>query len=285
MNGFKLYSLLLVTIQLFYSCTDRYEASDSSQTALPMTIGAEISQNNVSRVSDSGFADGDCMGVFVVDYENGQPGKLAIDGNRANNSSFTFDEESNKWNCPYDIYWKDKITPVDVYGYYPYNSGLADVDSYWFEVSSDQSITDSGSDMNNYEASDFLWAKAVKAEPGTSVIRLQYNHLMAGMSVVLEEGTGFSDSEWESLEKKVLVCNLVRIASVNLSTGKVSVAESAPDKYIAIAENGDSYRAVVVPQTASATNPLLCINLNGIDYFFKKDASVSLGVVSLISLL
>lgn len=272
MNSFKIYSLMLVIIILIYGCTDSYDSSDNLRSIPAIVIGADICQHNVSRVSDSGFADGDCMGVYVVDYEDSQPGTLMSEGNRANNLSFTYSEGNNSWVSPYDVYWKDNNTPVDVYGYYPYNSGLYDVNKYRFEVSSDQSIAGSEGKMGNYEASDFLWAKAVKAEPGTSVINLYYSHLMAGMSVSLKAGSGFSDSEWDGLEKQVMVCNLTRIASIDLSMGKV-VATGNPDKHIIMASGTDAYRAVVVPQTVSAGKPIICINIAGSDYFFQKDDS------------
>ncbi len=33
-----------------------------------ITLSAEIRQTNISRVDDSGFADGDKFGVFMVEY-------------------------------------------------------------------------------------------------------------------------------------------------------------------------------------------------------------------------
>lgn len=265
----------LFLISVCSGCMDRIDDVQEADGRRPLVISGSIEQECTTRADDGGFADGDCMGVFVVDYEDGQPGMLQGTGNRANNLAFTYYEEKNSWISPYDIYWKDSQTPVDVYGYYPYNSGLSDVNAYRFEVSADQSQPGSDGEMGNYEASDFLWAKATKALPEVPVIRLAYQHLMAGISVSLEEGSGFADNEWEKLEKQVLVCNLCRLASIHLATGQVTV-NGEPDKHIIMASSGEGYRAVVVPQTVSATRPLLCIRIGEIDYFFQKESSLTL---------
>lgn len=265
----------LFLISLCFGCMDRIEDVQEADGRRPLVISGSIEQECTTRADDGGFADGDCMGVFIVDYEDGQPGVLDEEGNRANNLAFTYHETGNSWSSAYDIYWKDNRTPVDVYGYYPYNSGLADVNAYRFEVSADQSQSGSNGEMNSYEASDFLWAKATQVSPEVPVIRLTYQHLMAGVSVHLEEGTGFADSEWETLKKQVLVCNLGRVASIHLATGQVT-ANGEPDKHIVMAPSGDVYRAVVVPQTVSATRPLLCIQIGETDYFFQKESSLTL---------
>lgn len=265
----------LFLVSVCFGCMDRYDDTQETDERRPLVISGSIEQECTTRADDGGFADGDRMGIFVVDYENGQPGVLDKEGNRANNLAFTYHETDNSWSSTYDIYWKDNRTPVDVYGYYPYNSGLADVNAYRFEVSADQSQPGSNGEMGNYEASDFLWAKVTKASPEIPVIRLAYQHLMAGISVQLEEGTGFADSEWEKLEKQVLVCNLCRVASIHLATGQVT-ASGEPDKHIIMTSSGDGYRAVVIPQTASVTLPLLCIRIGGIDYFFRKDSALTL---------
>lgn len=265
----------LFLISLCFGCMDRIDDVQEADGRRPLVISGSIEQECTTRADDGGFADGDCMGVFIVDYEDGQPGTLDEEGNRANNLAFTYHETGNSWSSAYDIYWKDNRTPVDVYGYYPYNSGLADVNAYRFEVSADQSQSGSNGEMNSYEASDFLWAKATQVSPEVPVIRLTYQHLMAGVSVHLEEGTGFADSEWETLKKQVLVCNLGRVASIHLATGQVT-ANGEPDKHIVMAPSGDVYRAVVVPQTVSATRPLLCIQIGETDYFFQKESSLTL---------
>ena len=87
-----------------------------------ITITGEISQVYQTRANDSGFADKDQIGVYIVDYDGSSAGTLRNNGNRADNVRFTFDESAYKWVPDRDIYWKDKETHIDVYGYYPYSS-------------------------------------------------------------------------------------------------------------------------------------------------------------------
>ena len=96
-------------------------------------LSGDIEQLSVTRVDDNGFCDGDVMGVYIVDYDGGTPGTLKPSGNRADNVRHTFDEPQNHWNPAYDIYWKDKHTHVDVYGYYPF-ANPESINDYQFEV-------------------------------------------------------------------------------------------------------------------------------------------------------
>ena len=116
-------------------------------------LSGDIDQLAVTRVNDNGFCDGDVMGVYIVDYDGGTPGTLRVSGNRGDNVRHTFDEPNYKWNSAYDLYWKDKSTHIDVYGYYPF-ANPESVDDYQFEVQRDQSQPSENGEMGGYEASD-----------------------------------------------------------------------------------------------------------------------------------
>ena len=115
------------------------------------------------------------MGVYIVDYQGTQPGTLQSSGNRGDNVRHTFDEAAYRWSSAYDIFWKDKHTRIDVYGYYPFGSP-DDVNSYKFSVRTNQARTYDNGTMGDYEASDFLWGKVPGVEPTTNVIRLPLTH-------------------------------------------------------------------------------------------------------------
>ena len=63
-----------------------------------ITLSGEIDQLAVTRVNDNGFADGDVMGVYIVDYNGNTPGTLLLNGNRADNVRHTYDAANAKWN-------------------------------------------------------------------------------------------------------------------------------------------------------------------------------------------
>ena len=100
------------------------------------------------------MADGDVMGVYIVDYNGNTPGTLQPNGNRADNVRHTFDEAAYKWNSAYDIYWKDDHTHVDIYGYYPFGSPES-IDAYPFTVERDQSKPSEDGTMGGYEPATF----------------------------------------------------------------------------------------------------------------------------------
>ena len=234
-----------------------------------ITISGEISQVYQTRANDSGFADKDQIGVYIVDYNGSSAGVLRNNGNRADNVKFTFDEAAYKWTSGRDIYWKDKETHIDVYGYYPYAS-LENVNEYAFEVQKDQSTEAQNGKMGGYEASDFLWGKAENAAPTDRIVRLSFSHRMAGVRVSVVKGTGFSEAEWSEASKEVLILNTKRKAVVDLATGVVTASGEAGGTGIIPYRKGKDFRAVVVPQEITEGTPLISVTVGGISYKFNR---------------
>ncbi len=233
-----------------------------------------ISQTYLTRASDAGFADGDRMGVYIVDYQGSQPGTLALNNNRASNLMMTFEAASGRCRPSSPVYWKDGQTPVDVYSYYPYSSGVNSIKEFRFTVSANQGERPEEG-MGEYEKSDFLWAKRSGAQPAGGAIQLTYQHRLAGVRVTLTRGTGFSDAEWEKLPRTVTVDNTLRSATINLGTGEAT-ATGTFDRHITMAEEGtDTYRAVVVPQTVEAARSIIGITLDGIAYHLTQESATT----------
>ena len=246
-----------------------FDSQEVESGKRPIVISGSISQEYKTRANDEGFCDKDIVGIYIVDFEGDQPGALQDKGNRADNLMFTFDEASYKWNPAYDIYWKDDKTHIDIYGYYPYGSP-EDVKKYAFEVEKDQRREAGYGKLGGYEASDFLWGKAPDNAPTASVIRLGFNHRMAGIRVSLAKGFGFSDEEWRAAQKQVVILNTVRKSYIDLTTGDVTADGPVPETGIIPYKKGDEYRGVVVPQTIGAGAKLLSVTVDGESYFLKK---------------
>jgi len=260
---------------LLTGCSD--ELSHLSPTDMDgrqkIELGATIDQVNDTRADESGFADQDRFGVFVVNYDGDVPGQLTLTDNQANNVAFTYSADNNSWQASTDIYWRDNVTPADVYGYYPFNNGMGDVDAYRFEVEHDQSIAEEG-EMGHYEASDLLWAKASRALPGKKV-SLTFNHILAGVKVTLQQGSGFDGDSWNKLTKTVTVDNTIRTASVDLSKG-TAIPNGELDRNVVMnTESGDTYRAVVVPQSVASGKNILSITIDGVSYQYKPSAGMT----------
>ena len=262
----------LVSVLLLSACSEeRFDSplGESGDKNL-ITLAGQISQECTTRADDDGFADGDVMGVYIVDYQGTQPGTLQSSGNRGDNVRHTFDEAAYRWSSAYDIFWKDKHTRIDVYGYYPFGSP-DDVNSYKFTVRTNQARTYDNGTMGDYEACDFLWGKVPGVEPTTNVIRLPLTHRMANARVTLVEGSGFAEGEWSGLEKQILVTNTVQTAIIDLATGTVTPEGEIGANSIIPSKRGDEWRAIVVPQTVSAGTTLFSITLGGIPYKFVKN--------------
>ena len=263
---------ILATLTLAMACTDDYPGGYGLQNGYgrPITLSGEIEQVAATRVNDSGFCDGDEIGVYIVDYQGSTPGTLQASGNRGSNVKHTFDEAAYKWNSAYDVYWKDDHTHIDVYGYYPFGSP-EDVNAYPFEVQKDQSTETTSAVMGGYEASDFLWGKAADVAPTEKAIRLPMRHRMSSPRVTLVEGEGFTDGEWAGLEKNVLVSSTKRSAIINLADGTVTATGEVGETSIIPYKKDDEFRAIVVPQTISAGTTLFTITVDGVAYKFSKE--------------
>ena len=231
-----------------------------------LKLHGSIDQEYSTRVDDSGFANGDAMGVYIVDYNDGVAGQITDSGLRASNVIYTYDAASNTWSTNSCVYWRDTTTPVDIYGYYPAVMAITSPDKYTFEVSDRQNGTSDGSVMSNYEASDFLWGKVEMVAPTETTIIVNLGHRMAGVKVQLVRGTGITESEWNDMEKQVQVDNTMRHSYIDLSDG-VPVAYGDVDRSIdMLVQADDTFRAVVVPQTVAAGKTLISATIDGYTY-------------------
>ena len=261
---------VLMIACLWSSCRDEEFGANGTGFKTPITLSGEIDQLYVSRVNDNGFADGDIMGVYIVDYEGSNPGTLQNSGNRGTNVKHTFDEESYHWNSAYDVYWKDSNTHIDVYGYYPFGSP-SDVNAYPLTIQKDQDKAAAGGNLGGYEASDFLWGKVTDVAPTEKAIRLPLRHCLSNIRVTLKEGEGFAEGEWVNLEKDILVQNTVREGTVNLADGSVTLTTSeVPETDIIPSRRTDEFRAIVLPQKMGANVPLFSITVDGVVYSYAK---------------
>ncbi len=264
----------ILTVVLGACSYEPDEMSVAVDQSYPIQLFNEIEQVATTRVNDEGFCDGDGVGIYVVNYEEGLPGQLVTEGNQADNVRYVYDEANGKWIPDESVYFRDKNTHVDIIGYYPYGSPSS-VDSYAFEVSKDQSTEAANGLLGGYEASDFLWGKAADIAPTTQRIAVKFQHRMAGVLVTLTEGTGFDAGEFGQLEKSVLVTNTIRKAVIDLSTGEVTPTGKVPTTGTIPYKRDGDFRAVVVPQTVAASTPLFSITVDGVPYVFRKSEPFS----------
>ena len=251
---------------LLVSCHSEFDELGISNPSSLM-IRLEGVLDGATRVDENGFCDGDQIGLYGVNYtnSNSSAGVLLDEGNQVDNALYTFDGENRQWTSSGSIYYKDVNTNIDLYAYYPYGAPKS-VNDYLFEVSTDQSGT---AISDGYANSDFLWGKVENVKPSENKVKIRFSHRLANAYVVLAEGKGFADGEFESLEKSVVVNNTVQTASIDLATG-VATADGEPsNEAIVMRASADGFRAVVVPQTIQGGVALFSITVDGITYKFK----------------
>jgi len=267
--------MCLALATMLTSCLSEPDFEPTPQGGIPINLDGSINQIP-TKVNAQGFEDGDGLGLYAVNYENENqtPGTLMDKGNQVDHVKYVFDEKNWKWTPVRPVYYKDVNTNVDLYAFYPF-AEPSSVSAYNFEVQKDQSTARSNGKLAGYEASDFLWGKAENVVPTESAIKVKLNHMMAGVHVILKEGTGFEEAgDFALIDKKVLVTNTTRKASINLSNGKVSPIGGAQATGIVMAPQSDgSFRAIVVPQTVEAGASLFSITVEGKAYAFAKDAA------------
>ena len=269
--NFLIYIAITICVVLCAGCAEGLFGEDGTQHCTRrIELSGEIDQVAVTRVNDGGFCDGDGMGIYIVDYKAGTPGTLQQSGNRADNVCYSYDEANRKWNSDHDVYWKDFHTHIDVYGYYPYVKSV-NIDNYTFNVQRDQSTATADGKMGGYEASDFLWGKLSDVAPTSAALRLLLRHRMSSACVKLLKGEGFTESEWEDIDKTVLATNLARKVSINMTDGTVKVAGDVETSATIPSQVNDEWRAIVVPQTVPAGTTLFNITIGGAPYKFAKN--------------
>ncbi|MCM1356286.1 MAG: leucine-rich repeat protein [Staphylococcus sp.] len=252
----------------------REEPADSSGKELKLQ--ASIEQVNVSRANDSGFADGDRIGVYAVNFTTaGNPGQLSATTNLATNVCFKYNESTLSWTGDRQIYFQDDKTPIDVYGYYPYSKTVTDVKAHPISVQRNQATDASDGNLSGYEASDFLWAKSIAVLPSSQMVWLTFRHILAAVQVTLIEGAGFEEGEWARLDKSVLVSNTKLNATVDLSTGTATLLDGSNSDAIITNPSKKDYRAIVIPQTVESSKTLLAITIDGHTYEFKKNTEMT----------
>ena len=222
----------------------------------------------ITRTDANGFCDGDKIGLYGVNYTNNNAtqGTLLDEGNQVDNARYTYNKELGEWQSSGSIYYKDAETNIDLYAYYPYGSP-ENVNDYIFEVAKDQSGNDA---VDGYAASDFLWGKTENITPSEDRVKIRFSHRLSRANVVLTEGSGFGEGEFNTLEKSVLVNSTIRTASIDLATGDAITAGEVEPEGIVMRATDDGWSAIVVPQSVGAGEALFAITIDGIVYRFKR---------------
>ncbi len=261
MNIKESVGILLASAFLAASCSGGQDSPEPVTPPTPptpekMKISISPSLTGI-RATDYGFENGDCIGLYVVNYSGSNPGTLANSGCHVSNMRFTY---NSTWTPDSQVTWADNETHADFYVYYPYSS-VKSVNAHEFSVKSDQSTE------ANYKASDFLAGKTLNVTPTESAIEIPVRHVMSLATIHIEAGTGITD---ESLAKAELSVNINGVkcnSTIDLASGEVTPTGDTTTLTPLLTDHG--YKALLVPQTVEAGN-LITITADGREYNLQK---------------
>ncbi len=228
--------------------------TDPSDENIEIRISPLIQE---SRATDYGFETGDCIGLYVVNYNGTTAGTLSNTGNHVNNMRHTY---NGQWNPDSPIYWLNKETHADFYIYYPY-ADVKSVNAHPFAVKENQSTEAA------YKASDFMTGKTLNVSPTSSATVIPANHVMSRIEISLEAGNGFTKESIAASNVSVKINGVKCNSTVDIATGAVTPIGN-PSSVIPL-KDGNSYKALIVPQAVGEGN-LITVTVDGRDFNFNK---------------
>ena len=86
------YSFFAFCLASLAGCTSEHllQQAVENEGQTPISLSGHIDQQYTTRAGQDGFADGDRIGTFIVDYVDGKPGELLPEGNRADNLYYSY---------------------------------------------------------------------------------------------------------------------------------------------------------------------------------------------------
>lgn len=250
--------VLLVAIT---SCSS--DATEEKPVTPPAVTKKEIkistNVSGITKATDTGFDANDKCGLYVVNRGSGNSSNtLQSTGNHVDNMRFTY---NGTWTPDTPIYWGDNTTHADFYLYFPYQSGIGDVNAMPFSVKTDQSSESA------YKASELLIGSIKDVAPTEAAVIINAKHVLSRMVVNVAAGNGFTTESLAAANVGVTINGIKVSATVDLATSAVSATGDAQS--IKPWNTDGAWKALVIPQSVEETN-LITVNVDGKDYNLKK---------------
>lgn len=252
------YLILPITIT---SCSSEVNETGENPVTPPTKREIKISTNvsGITRATDTGFDTNDKCGLYVVNRGiDNSSSALKATGNHVDNMRFTY---SGTWTPDTPIYWMDNTTHADFYLYFPYQSGISDVNAMSFSVKTDQSSETA------YKASELLIGSVKDMAPTKSAVVINVKHVLSQMIVNVAAGNGFTTESLAAANVGVTINGTKVSATLDIATSAVSATGDAQS--IKPWNNDGAWKALVIPQSVEEIN-LITVNVDGKDYNLKK---------------
>ncbi len=238
-----------------------------------------MSHPSASRVSDSGFEQGDKIGVFAVEYFGDEQQPLQVGGNLLNNEPLTYD--GTNWNPSRTLYWGE--SDVDFYAYYPYGE-INSVNALIFDITPDQRTESTDEALGGYESSDFLYAKSEGLAQSDGAVAMQFRHLFTKLNVEIVKGETFEGELPEDIT--VSIYNTVTTATVDLVKGSATKYAYGEKEIIKARQTSpNEFTAILVPQFIDQLTPLVEVIMDDISYLLDYSISLKPGYQHTLSII
>lgn len=210
------------------------------------------------------FADGDKVGLFVINYKGDMLEGIAASGNQVDNAPFEY--RGGRWTTSPTAYYRDNKTKVDMIAYYPHRQ-INSISDIKLSVATDQT--------QGYASSEFMWQRLRGIMPTTKAVDVALLPYTARLTLTIEKGDGWNDIEWAQASKRAVVCNTIAEARFNLASGDMKFTESYPTDITAY-RSGDTFTAVVLPQEVGAAMRLFDVEVGGESYVLNTSEKLKM---------
>ncbi|MBQ9722507.1 MAG: fimbrillin family protein [Bacteroidales bacterium] len=269
----KKYITIIASLAALVSCQKEGPADVPGDNQIVFEFGLPS-----TKATAENFEAGDNVSVWAVEYTAEQAPELQIGGNFLNNEKLSFD--GALWTGKRPLYWSEK--QCDFYAVYPYIQPTS-VESYLFEIATDQNAPATETSLGGFEASDLLVAKAEAVSREDGKVSLKFRHTMSKCVVNVVKGEKFEGELPEDIA--VHIYNTVTTADLNLANGSVEKYALGNRNTITMKKLAtDKFEAVVIPQNIERRTPLIEISMGGIAYLLEYSLSFKPGYAHTINL-
>lgn len=246
--------VLYLSVMAFAACSSEEPQSpepSDDRTSVHITTRAE-DENTVGNLQ---------AGLFMVNYENGNPDEMLPSNNYVNNQLLTW--ANGTWTTTTPIYWIGMETQANFYAYAPYAKEITDARKMPFSVSHDQSTDDA------FAQSDLLWGTVLGQSPTSADFELTLQHQLSRLTIVVIADTGFEEGELQGNDVSVTIGGTKTSATFDLQTGAISLIDASTADVKCHYDGELTYTAILLPQQVPFAN-LIQVDWQGNKYTLQN---------------
>jgi len=259
-------------VLLATACNDDNNGVDISRPIdLHLAPAAPLTAETRAAIDAPNFDSDDVVGLYLAWATD-----ATAETGTAINASLV---KNTKWcNGQFEgepLYWQNTVSYHTIYAYYPHTADVTSDYKVAVSIKQDQNSETKAAD---YEASDVLWAKRTAVAQNN--LQLPLGHCMSLVTVTLEKGEGYAETEDMPTIKKVelLKTGGFQLAgTMELADGDVTATGSSTATPLTTYDYGTDYRAILLPdELISATEAFIRITLaDNTTYTYKPATDIT----------